>query len=160
MRILLITLTVAMLGTTASAQFNSFKNRQRNRARQPGKATLDLSVEPSAAPSEELDVSEFQLQRRSLGGKVVELKFDRVLDLKQTGNGYSARVTFESGRLLEGIMLLIPEEGLELFQEMAERDPRSPLRKKVYVEVLTGSVTRAVGTRYRKNKPEGERYSW
>jgi len=69
-------------------------------------------------------------------------------------------VTFESGRVLGGVTLLIPEEGLELFREMSERDARSPLRTKVYVEVLTGNVARAVGERYSKNKPEGERYTW
>ncbi|MBI9021299.1 MAG: hypothetical protein JEZ10_08620 [Verrucomicrobia bacterium] len=160
MRTFIIMLMLAMIGSTASAQFNPFKNRQKTALTGQIKPEIDFKVEPSSAPTEDLNVNEFQLKRRELDGKVVELEFDRVVDLKQSGNGYTARVTFESGRLLEGVTLLIPEEGLELFKEMAERDARSPRRETVYVEVLGANISKALGTRYSKNKPEGERYTW
>jgi len=153
---LMLALAILMPAFFVSAQQNPLKNR----VKQTAKSKIDFSKEPTVAPSEEFDVSEFQLKRKDLQGKVVELTFDRVHDLKQTGQGYSARVTFENGRTGEGIVLLIPEEGLELFEEMAERDSRSPLRETVYVEVIGANMSRVVGTRYSKTKPEGERYSW
>ena len=155
----MLLLAVTLIGYTASAQ-SPFKRRMQTAPAAQKKPKIDFEAEPAVAPSEELDVNEFQLKRNDLTGKVVELEFDRVIDLKQSGNGYTARVTFESGRITEGVILLIPEEGLELFEEMADRVPRSPLRKKVYAEVLGGSISRAVGTRYSKSKPEGERYTW
>lgn len=160
MRLFMLILTVALIGSSAMAQ-NPFKQRrnQGNSANQE-KLKVDLEAEPSVAPTEELDVNEFQLQRKGLEGQVVKLEFDRVIDLKQTGNGYAARVTFESVRMAEGLVLMIPEEGLDLFRDMSERDGRSPLRKKVYIEVLGGNVSRVLGTRYRKSEPEGERYTW
>lgn len=160
MKTFIIMLTLAMIGSTASAQLNPFKNRQQPAPSAQTKPKIDLAAEPAVAPSDELTVSDFQLKRKELEGKVVELEFDRVVDLKQSGVGYTARVTFESGRIMEGVTLLIPEEGLELFKEMAERDARSPRRETVYVEVLGANISKALGTRYSKNKPEGERYTW
>jgi len=136
------------------------QNPLKNRVKQTAKPKIDFSKEPMVAPTEEFTVSEFQLKRKDLQGIVVELTFDRVNDLKQTGQGYTARITFESVRNGEGVTLLIPEEGLELFEEMAERDVRSSLRETVYVEVIAANISRAVGTHYSKSKPEGERYSW
>ncbi len=159
MRTFIIMLTLAMIGSTASAQ-NPFKNRNKPALAAQAKPAIDFEKEPSVAPSEELDVSEFQLKRKDLTGAVVELEFDRVVDLKQSGNGYTARVTFESGRITEGVVLLIPEEGLELFREMAERDARSPRRETICIEVIGANMSKALGTRYSKNKPEGERYTW
>lgn len=159
MRVMMTILAIALIGSTALAQ-TPFKNRRGANAGAQAKPKIDFETEPSVAPTEELDVNEFQLVRKDLVGKVIELEFDRVVALKQSGNGYVAQVTFESGRLVEGLTLLIPEEGLELFQKLSERDGRSPLRTKIYVEVLGGPVSRALGERYRKNKPEGERYSW
>ena len=160
MRNIIIVLLVALIASTASAQRKPFNGRTQNASTFQKNQKIDLESEPSIAPSEELDVNEFQLKRKELEGLVVELEFDRVGTLKQSGNGYTARVIFESGRLAEGLTLLIPEEGLELFQKLTERDKRSPLRTKIYVEVLSGNVSRALGERYRKNKPEGERYTW
>ncbi len=144
----------------ASAQLNPFKKKSQQLKAANLKPQVDLSAQPASAPVDELNVTELLLKRKDLQGKVVELEFDRVLELKQTGNGYTARVTFESARSGEGLILLIPAEGIELFEEMTDRDFRSRLRKTVYVELLGGDVTRAVGTRYSKNKPDGERYSW
>jgi hypothetical protein len=156
-KITLIFLMAALLPTLfISAEKNPLKIRKKL----PARLEIDLSVEPAVAPSDELNVGELQLKRQELQGKVIELTFDRVIDLKQAGGGYTARLTFESGRQRESVLVLIPEEGLELFQEMADRFPRSPLRETVYVEVISANVTRAVGIRFSKNKPQGERYSW
>jgi len=160
MRTFVIVMMLAMIGSTASAQLNPFKNRQKTAQAAQTKPRIDLDAEPAAAPTEDLDVNEFQLRRKELEGKVVELEFDRVVDLKQSGDGYTARVTYESGRITEGVVLLISEEGLELFKEMAERDARSPRRETVYIEVLGANMSKALGTRYSKNNPEGERYTW
>lgn len=164
---LILVLAVLVPAFFVSAQQNPLKKQtdrsKFNRLKNRGQQTLpkiDLSAEPSAAPSEECDVTEFQLKRKDMQGEVVKLTFDRVIDLKQTGQGYTARLSFESARGTEGVVVLIPEEGLEMFKEMAERFPRSPLRKTVLVEVLGSNVSRAVGTRYSKSKSEGERYSW
>lgn len=152
--ILLVVLPAILFSAQPDARNKENKNRKKVLE------TIDLSVEPTEAPCEKLTVGELQLKRQELQGNVIELTFDRVIDLKQTGEGYTARLTFESGRQKESVLVLIPEEGLEFFQEMADRFPRSPLRETVYVEVISANITRAVGTRYSKNKPEGERYRW
>ena len=154
----LILLVVALLPALV---FSAQKNLLQKRPKKADRLEIDLSVEPSAAPGEEMTVTELQFRREELQGQVVELTFDRVIGLKQMEKtAYSARLSFESGRQKESVLVLIPKEGLELFQEMATRFPKSPLRETVYVEVLEKNVIRAVGTRYSKNKPEGERYSW
>ncbi|MBL7016506.1 MAG: hypothetical protein ISR84_02995 [Kiritimatiellales bacterium] len=152
-RIVLLAVFVSAL--FVSAQQNPFKGRFRPSA----KPKIDFSVEPASAPVDKLDVEEFQLQRKDLQGKVIELEFDRVSALKQTANGYTAKVTFEDPRGGAGVMLLIPKEGLELFEDYS-KDARYRRRETVLVEVLPANAVRAVGTRYSKNKPEGERYSW
>lgn len=153
----------------ASAQQNPLQrqgdrprfNPLKNRGQQLGRPNIDLSVEPSVAPGEEYTVDEFLLKRKDLQGQVVELTFDRVIGLKQVGEGYTARVTFEDPRAGDGVMLLIPEAGFELFEEYVKsKDPLFRRRQTVLVEVLPANAVRAVGTRYSKNKPEGERYSW
>ncbi len=150
-----------MLAVIVPAFFVSAqKTTRKNQGKQAIKKKVDFSIEPASAPIDELDVGEFQLKRKDLQGKVVELTFERVVDLKQTGQGYTARLIFESAREKEGVTVLVPEEGLELFQEMAERMPRSPRRETVYIEVISANISQAVGTRYSKGKPEGERYSW
>lgn len=83
-----------------------------------------------------------------------------VSTLKQAGKGYSARVTFEDSRDSGGVVLLIPSEGLGMFEEYSKYDARYRRRESVLVEVLPANAVRAVGTRYSKSKPEGERYSW
>lgn len=153
--ILMIVMAVLLPALFVSAQKDPSKTRKKQTAR----PEIDLSVQPAAAPGKEFDVLEFQLKRKELEGQVVELVFDRVHNLKQTDQGYTVRVTFDNVRGGSAV-LLIPEEGLELFEEMAARELRSPLRQSVYVEVIDANFARAVGTRYSKNKPEGQRYSW
>ena len=152
----IVLLAVLVSAFFVSAQQKSFKDR----LKQTAKPKIDFSVEPASAPVDELDVNEFQLKRKDLQGKVVELEFDRVAALKQTGNGYTAKVTFEDPRDSTGVFLLIPEAGLELFEDYSKYDARYRRRETVLVEVISVSAVRAVGIRYSKNKPEGERYSW
>jgi len=152
--------TIVLLAVLASAFFVSAQQKSfKDRFKQAAKPKIDFSVEPASAPVDELDVQEFQLKRKDLQGKVVELEFDRVSALKQTANGYTAKVTFEDPRDSTGVFLLIPEAGLELFEDYS-KDARYRRRETVLVEVLPANAVRAVGTRYSKNKPEGERYSW
>lgn len=159
MRTLIILFTVAMLGFTASAQQNPLKQRIKNlQKKTQQRPRIDLETEPAGEPVDELTVDEFMLKRKDLAGKVIELEFDRVVDLKQIDQGYSARVMYESLRGVESISLLIPKEGFDFFEKLAEQ--RGSKREDVYVEVLGGNVVRALGTRFSKNKPEGERYSW
>jgi hypothetical protein len=90
---------------------------------------------------------------------VVELTFDKVVSLKQAGTeGYVAMVTYESPRALEGVTIIIPAGGLEFFEEQSKIDYRR--KGTVYIQVINASTVKALGTRYRKNEPEGERYSW
>jgi len=160
MRTLVVMLMVAMIGSSVSAQQNPLKTRlkaaQAGRQRSP----IDLEAEPASEPVDKVDVNELLLQRKDLIGKVIELEFDHVMDLKQTTQGYTARVTSESRRMAEGISLLIPTEGLEYFEPLSEH--KGLKRGKVYVEILPAEINaaKALGTRYRKDKPEGERYSW
>jgi hypothetical protein len=119
----------------------------------------ELNSEPAGEPSAELNVSEFQLKRNDLKGRVVELTFDKVVSLKQAGKeGYLAMVTYESPRLQEGLTLVVPSEGLEFFEDLSKPEIRR--KESVYVQVLNPFTVKALGTRYRKDKPEGERYSW
>lgn len=147
---MLVLVTVAL---SASAQFRPFQRPPAGP--RPVREALET---PPGEPVEKLDVNELQLRRRDLAGQVVELTFDNVIDLKQAGDGYAARVTYESARMTEGVVLIIPPEGLEFFEPLAEH--RGPNRETVYVQVLPSGSARALGTRYSKNKPDGERYSW
>lgn len=118
-----------------------------------------LDTEPDCEPTADMDVEEFQLQRNDLKGQVVELTFDRVVSLKQAGKeGYVAMVTYESPRLAQGLSLMIPADGLDFFEELSKIN--YPRKSSVYIEVLTPSTVKALGTRYSKNKDLGERYSW
>ncbi len=128
---------------------------EKNRAEM--KAALD--TEPVGEPSADLNVSEFQLKRNDLKGNVVELTFDKVVTLKQAGQeGYIAMVTYESPRMAEGLNIIVPSAGLEFFEELSKIN--YPRKGTVYIQVLNPSTVKALGTRYSKNKPEGERYSW
>lgn len=142
---------------SASAQNQLFRKRlQRPESARPA---IDLQAEPAAEPADELEVDEFLLRRNDLQGQVIELTFDRVHVFKQNQTGdYLATVTYESPRLAEGVTLLVPEEGRELFEDMEQR--KSPQRESVYVEVINLRVLKALGTRFRDDNPVGERYSW
>lgn len=119
----------------------------------------ELKGEPNVAPTAELNVSEFQIKRNELKGQVVELTFDKVVSLKQVGQeGYMAMVTYESPRMAEGLNMVVPEDGLKFFEELSRPEIRR--KESVYIQVVNPSTVRALGTRYRKDKPEGERYSW
>lgn len=154
----LVLLAVLVPAFLTSAQVNPFKKRIQQLKNSP-KQQIDLQSEPDAAPGEELTVSEFLLQRKDLKGQVVELEFDRAFDLKQVGEGYSVRVSFESVRGTEGVTIVLPKEGVEFFEPLAERD-RGAVRNTVYVQVLGNNMVRGLGTRYSKGKPLGERYRW
>jgi len=153
MRTVIMVLMVVGVVFSVSAQLRPFQRKpvEVKAAREA------LNVAPGA-PVDDLTVNELQLKRKDLVGQVVELTFDNVINLKQAGEGYSARVTYESGRAAEGLALIIPSEGLEFFEPLA--DHRGPKRETVYVQVLTSNAAKALGTRYSKNKPEGKRYSW
>ncbi|MFA6172130.1 MAG: hypothetical protein WC701_00470 [Kiritimatiellales bacterium] len=118
-----------------------------------------LNAEPSGESAEELNVSEYLLKRNDLKGDVIKLTFDKVASLKQAGKeGYVAIVTYESPRLMEGLNLIVPADGLEFFEELSK--PGIIRRETVYVHVLNANMLKALGTRYREDKPEGERYAW
>jgi len=119
----------------------------------------DLNADPAGDPSCELTVSEFQLKRNDLKGQVVELTFDKVVSLKQAGQGgYMAMVTYESPRLAEGLNIIVPQDGLKFFEELSKPEIRR--KETVYIQVLNASVVKALGTRFRKNAEESERYRW
>ena len=160
MRNIIIVLLVALIASTASAQKNPLKNKiQRLKAANP-KAVIDWESEPAGEPVDKLTVEEFMLQRKDLAEKVIELEFDRVAGLKQSGAGYTARVSFESARDANGVTLLIPKEGLDMFEDYSDQPPGYRKRETVYVQVLKNGSVLGLGERYRKNEPEGERYSW
>ena len=118
-----------------------------------------LSTEPAGEPSDELNVSEFLLKRNDLKGKIVELTFDRVTTLKQAGKeGYIASVTYESPRMQDGVNIIVPDEGLKFFEELSK--PGIVRRETIYIQIVTPSVVKALGTRYRGDEPQGERYRW
>lgn len=123
-------------------------------------ASLDLSSEPAVAPLSRMEVDEFLLKRNELQGSVIELRFDRVSELKQTQNGYMAAVRYEGGRGAQEVRVLVPEEGLDLFGEWTKMKPGTKERTDIYVQVMTNGLVRALGERYSKSKPEGDRYSW
>ncbi len=47
-----------------------------------------------------------------------------------------------------------------MFEDYIKKEPAYRRRNSVYVEILPANVVRAVGTRFSKNKPVGERYKW
>lgn len=119
----------------------------------------DLKEKRNVEAAEELTVDEFLLKRNDLKGKIIQLTFDRVISLKQMGkDGYIALVSFQKARQADGVTMLVPAEGLEFFKELDK--PELQRRETVYVEVLNGDTLKALGTRYREDKPKGERYGW
>jgi hypothetical protein len=164
MKILMMVITVAMISSTASAELNFFKKRKEKREKATQtlrqKVKIDLEAEPSVGPTDDMDVSELLLERKDLTGQVIELEFDRTTDLKQMNQGYTVHVSCRQiGRSNGGITLLVPKDGLEFFEKLSKSQNMS--REEVYVEILPGGgAAKALGTRYRKDKPEGERYTW
>jgi hypothetical protein len=153
-------LTAALLPVLSGSaqQTSTWKQRAVDKKEQV-RSKIDMDAEPVATPSDKLNVQEFALKRKDLEGKVVELEFDRVQEMKQIDIGYSARVTFESMRTAEeGVTILIPAAGGEFFEKLSKESARK--NADVYVEVISANIVRALGARYNKNKPEGERYSW
>lgn len=120
--------------------------------------------QPPDGPVAELDVNEFQMKRADYVGQVVKLTFDEVLTLKQEGgSGYIATVTYKreqrDGSRSSSVEIGIPPEGLKLFQEVYNLNG-STRQTTVMVQVLVESKTRAVGARYRRDNPEGQKYVW
>jgi hypothetical protein len=127
------------------------------------KAALDMP-QPVEGPAAKLDVNEFQLKQADCVGQVVELTFDEVLTLKQESSaGYVATVAFKreqrDGSRSSAVEIAVPPEGLKTFQEVYLLNGTTR-QTKVMVQVLVGSKVRALGERYRKDNPEGERYVW
>lgn len=155
-------LVIFLMTGSVFAQQNLFKNGEKkirpNAGPRQEKFKIDYSTEPSTTPSTEMDVNEFLLQRKDVQGKVVELTFDKVVSLKQAGEGYTATVTYENPRMTEGLNLQVPPDGLELFEKLSKPNIRS--RESVYIQVLTPYTVKVLGTRHSRNKPEGERYNW
>ena len=129
------------------------------KAEQKAERKEDLKEKKEIKSAEELTVDEFLLKRNDLKGKIVELTFDRVISLKQAGKeGYIAVVSYQKPRHAEGVNVLIPAEGLGFFKELDK--PELQRRATVYIEVLNANTLKALGTRYREDKPKGERYGW
>jgi hypothetical protein len=127
------------------------------------KTVLELP-QPADGPVAELDVNEFQMKQADYVGQVVKLTFDEVLTLKQEGrSGYIATVTYKreqrDGSRSSSVEIAIPPEGLKLFQEVYDLNG-STRQTTVMVQVLVESKTRAVGARYRRDNPEGQKYVW
>ena len=159
MKKLNLLLTLALIGTTVSAQQSPDGQKPDKKHPIPqNKPVINWDTEPSAAPDEEMNVNEFQIKRKDLTGSVIKIEFDHVSDLKQTENGYIARLSFESIRIAEGMPILLPPEALEFFEDLANY--KGPKKETVYIEVIDANIVRALGTRFSKKKPEGERYSW
>ena len=134
--------------------------RQKDERKAELKADLkkEMQSEVAGAPTDELNVNEFQLKRDELKGKVIELTFDRVISLKQTGSDYTAIVTYQQLHQIEGLNIIVPKEGLDLFQGMFT--PGNIRTETVYVQVVSPSVVRALGTRYSEEKPKEKLYGW
>ena len=164
MKIFMMVVVMALICSTASAELNPFKKRQKKREKAAQtlrqEVKIDLEAEPSVGPTDEMDVNELLLERKDLTGQVIELEFDRTTSLKQMADGYSVRVSCRQvGGSSGKVTLLLPKDGLEFFEELFRS--QNLRREGVYIEILPGGAgAKALGTRYRKSKPEGERYSW
>lgn len=161
--------TLTMLALTAVPLFVAsaqdlqhqklIKQKLEQKAEQKAERKAELKDELAGAPSGEMDVNAFQLKRDELKGKVIELTFDRVISLKQVGQEYAAIVTYQQPRIAaDGLGIVIPPEGLDFFQDMAR--PGTIRTTSVYVQVLSPVRVKALGTRYRKDKPQEELYGW
>ena len=135
------------------------RSAKAEKVEQKAERKADVKEKRNVEAAEELNVDEFLLKRNDLSGKVIMLTFDRVISLKQMGkDGYVAVVSFQQPRFADGVNLLVPAEGLEFFQELAK--PEIQRRESVYVEVMEANKLKALGTRYREDKPKGQRYGW
>jgi len=158
MRVFMVALMITAFAFSASAQLRPGRRTALPKQVDGKKAAREILAAVPGAPVDDLTVRELQLKRKELAGQVVELTFDNVIDLKQTGEGYTAVVIYEGRRASEGLLVLIPADGFDFFEPLAEY--RGPQRETVYVQILNSNAATALGTRYRKDNPEGERYLW
>jgi hypothetical protein len=119
------------------------------------------SVPVTKPVGEALSVNEFELQRDDLVGKVIELRFDRVLSFEEIGPGsYMAVVRYQnSDRYAEGrgLKVLVPKAGERLFEN---RNGSIDIREeKVYVQVVSPEEVKALGTYYAQDE-NGLHYGW
>jgi len=107
----------------------------------------ELAAPPAGKPSAELNADEFQLKRYELTGRTIELTFDRILSLKEIGpNIYAALVTYHDSYAVEGVRIIVPAAGLELFKSRVA--PESGGTQTVYVQVLAPDMVKVIGTHY------------
>lgn len=126
------------------------------------KAVVELP-QPVGDPSEKLNVNEFLMKLADYSGKIVELTFDEVITLKQVGaSGYVASVTYERDRSDTSksafVDIVVPPQGLKTFQDLYEKGTIG--QRTVIVQVIVESKVRALGTRYRRDNPAGEKFFW
>ena len=129
---------------------------------------------PAAPPPEKKDMTMTELtsQLFNLDGKVVECEITRASSFDQIAKGkYSVYLYFYKGNgSYNGERVLIPEDGRDFIEEMAERNYGNWSTETIYLlvhsekplEVKGGDYTRtfkleALGTRFRKSKGT---YSW
>lgn len=126
---------------------------------QAAEQKTDLNDKPVIGkPTAELNVDEFQLKRFELAGQVIELTFDRILGLKEVEPGsYVAFVTYHDSDAIEGLRILVPKAGLDLFKGRVSSE--SDGSQTVYVQVQTPDLVKAVGTYYTE-EDEGVHYGW
>jgi hypothetical protein len=134
------------------------------------------SLSANALPppeKDEMSITDLEQQLFNLDGKVVETEFTYVSSFEQVApRQYRAYCGYYKGTssILSGESILIPEEGKELFEEMAEKDMFNSSSETVYLMVHSKSPVRveggrtrwsfeleAVGTRFKKSKGV---YSW
>lgn len=148
--------------TNLAAYKNSPAVQEAERKAAAVKAVIELP-QPVGDPSEMLNVNEFLMKLADYSGKIVELTFDKVVSLKQTGSsGYVASVTFERDQgdnsMNAAVDIVVPPQGLAFFKDLYEKGAMG--QRTVIVQVIVESKVRALGTRYRRDNPAGEKFFW
>lgn len=132
---------------------------------------LNLAAEPLPPPEkEEMTFDEIDAEIINLDGKIIETEVTSAAAFQQIEDGKYVVYCYcfkSDSSIVPGAYILVPEEGKELFQELAEKNILNGGSETIYVLVNSKEPIKfdetglckleAVGTRYKKSKGT---YSW
>lgn len=111
-----------------------------------------------APEKREVKFGELKAKMVDLDGKVVKTTINEVFNFEQTQKGkYKAWCGYYAGTASSKEWVTFPEEGKEIFEELAKKSSWSDGGGKTIYLHVRGKNLEAVGSRYRKDKDE---YSW
>lgn len=153
-KVMWVILAVALAGSMASGK-TLFERMFGARIPEDAKKAENAPVPGESVAN--LNVKEAMLKLVDHAGEVIRIKFDNVHAMRQVEKGYVAIISYEGRSIWDGMLVFIPNEGLEFFEKQVVTEQRS--NKEVFVQLSAGGVNRALGIRTRSGEG-AERYDW